>query len=113
MSFSGSSLGDRLQYSLGHWCTTPFINRLIEWRRKNCDHFEVQRPRSVQDSKVDSSEGKPNAHIRARPEAFREVPPKGEGEAAPRSLRITGFRANLETLALDLRFSFRTLWVSE
>ena len=43
------------------------------------------------------------------PEAFRKVPPKGEGEAAPHSLRITGFRANLEILALDLRFSFRTL----
>ena len=45
-------------------------------------------------------------------EAFRKVPPKWEGEAAPRSLRITGFRANLEILALDLRFSFRTLEAS-
>ena len=57
--------------------------------------------------------GNPMRIFERAPEAFREVPPKGEGEAAPRSLRITGFRANLETLALDLRFSFRTLWVSE
>jgi predicted permease len=43
------------------------------------------------------------------PEAFRKVPPKGESEAAPHSLGSTGFRSNLETLALDLRFSLRTL----
>src|ERR1700756_5445051 len=43
------------------------------------------------------------------PEALPKVLPKGESEAAPRSLHSTGFRSNLETLAVDLRFSFRTL----